>query len=77
METPIFKLIAEELIFCKEKIDIAIQTLHELDGYFPDKPDIAVRLAQEVIKYEDTHFIVEKLIKLQWMVTRGNFEEDK
>lgn len=77
METPIFKKIEEELISCREKIDSFIKTLHEIDSHFPDKPDLALLLAQVVIKEEDSRYIIEKLIKLQWRVNVGNFEEDK
>nr|WP_322709087.1 hypothetical protein [Nostoc sp. ChiSLP03a]MDZ8210231.1 hypothetical protein [Nostoc sp. ChiSLP03a] len=77
METPIFRLIEEELLQCREKINASIQTLNEIDVHFPDKPELAVRLARIVIKCEDTNFIIEKLRKLQWRVTGGNFEEDK
>ncbi|MFN6486269.1 MULTISPECIES: hypothetical protein [unclassified Nostoc] len=77
METPIFKIIEEELLQCRERIDSFIKTLHEIDAYFPDKPDIALLLARAVLKYEDTSFLIEKLTRLQWNVMRGKFEEDK
>lgn len=77
METPIFKKIEEDLIFCREKIDSFIKTLHEIDGYFPDKPELALLLARVVIKEEETRYIIEKLIKLQWRVNVGNFQQDK
>ncbi|MEH2392732.1 MAG: hypothetical protein V7K21_14120 [Nostoc sp.] len=77
METPIFRIIEEELLSCREKIDTAIQALNEIDAQFTDKPALAVRLAQVIIKYEDTQCVVEKLLMLQWRVNVGNFEQDK
>ncbi|MFN6460572.1 MAG: hypothetical protein RMZ41_001825 [Nostoc sp. DedVER02] len=77
METPIFRLIEKELLECRQKIDSAIKNLNELDAKLTDKPDLVLPLAQAIIKEENTRYVIEKLIKLQERVNRGNFEEDK
>jgi hypothetical protein len=66
METPVFKLIEEELLSCREKIDEALEAFDEIDAQFIDKPELAVRLAQVIIKYENTNFIVEKGSNAIW-----------